>query len=204
MKQCSKCKQIFPLDNFHAREHTSIYTGKVKIYYGSYCKSCNTLLALERRQSVKGMYQDIYNGQIGSSKQRKHALPNYTFEELVTWIDSQPNAKELIQAWVDSGYVKNLKPSCDRLDDYLPYTLDNLQLTTWEANALKAKKDIREGTNNKQNKAVIQFTKEGVFIAQFHSIQEASRQTGCAAGNLLRCCTGKYKSSKGFKWKYAN
>ena len=50
---------------------------------------------------------------------------------------------------------------------------------------------------------ILQFSKDGEFIAEYPSIMEASRQTGCDKGHICKCCKGKYKSSGGYIWKYA-
>ena len=63
------------------------------------------------------------------------------------------------------------------------------------------KKKIRE---NNPSKPVLQFSKDGEFIAEYPSIMEASRQTGCYQGNICRCCMGKYKSTGGYIWRYAS
>lgn len=61
------------------------------------------------------------------------------------------------------------------------------------------KKKIRE---NNPSKSVLQFSKDGEFIAEYPSAHEAERQTGCNQGNICRCCKGKLKSTGGFIWKY--
>ena len=63
----------------------------------------------------------------------------------------------------------------------------------------ESKKRIRE---NNPSKPVIQFSKNGDFIAEYPSAREAERQTGCRNGNICSCCKGKYKSTGGFIWKY--
>ena len=49
---------------------------------------------------------------------------------------------------------------------------------------------------------ILQFSKEGEFIAEYPSLVEAERQTGCNRGNICLCCKGKYKTCGGFIWKY--
>ena len=49
---------------------------------------------------------------------------------------------------------------------------------------------------------ILQYSKSGEFIAEYPSIKEAERQTGCYHGNICNCCKGKYKSCGGFIWKY--
>ena len=61
------------------------------------------------------------------------------------------------------------------------------------------KKKIRE---NSPSKAVIQLSKDGEFIAEYSSIHEAERQTGCHHQSICECCKGERKSAGGFIWKY--
>ena len=51
-------------------------------------------------------------------------------------------------------------------------------------------------------KPILQFSKNGELIAEYSSIHEASRQTGCNASHICSCCKGKYKSCGGYIWKY--
>ena len=64
----------------------------------------------------------------------------------------------------------------------------------------ESKNRIRENTPSK--KPVLQFSKDGKLIAEYLSLNEAERQTGCNQGNICRCCRGKLKSTGGFIWKY--
>ena len=61
------------------------------------------------------------------------------------------------------------------------------------------KRKIRE---NNPSKAVIQLSKDGKFIAEYPSIMEAERQTGCHYQSICACCKGRLKSAGGFIWKY--
>ena len=49
---------------------------------------------------------------------------------------------------------------------------------------------------------IIQFSKDGEFIAEYPSIMEASRQTGCNNSHISSCCKGERKSCGGYIWKY--
>ena len=49
---------------------------------------------------------------------------------------------------------------------------------------------------------ILQFSKNGEFIAEYPSTGEAERQTGCYHGNICDCCKGKRKSTGGYIWKY--
>ena len=64
------------------------------------------------------------------------------------------------------------------------------------------KKKIRE--NNPSKKPVLQFSKDGKLIAEYLSLNEAERQTGCYHTNIRKCCKGKRKTCGGYVWRYAS
>ena len=64
-----------------------------------------------------------------------------------------------------------------------------------------------EETRKKMAKAkgvngILQFSKDGEFIAEYSSLMEAEHQTGCYHGNICKCCKGKLKSIGGYIWRY--
>ena len=60
----------------------------------------------------------------------------------------------------------------------------------------------RKLSENRPSKAVIQLSKDGELIAEYSSIHEASRQTGCHHQSICECCKGNRKSTGGYIWKY--
>lgn len=50
---------------------------------------------------------------------------------------------------------------------------------------------------------ILQYSKDGEFIAEYPSTMEAERQTGCNQQNICKCCKGKRKTTGGYIWKYA-
>lgn len=52
------------------------------------------------------------------------------------------------------------------------------------------------------NKPVLQFFKNGVFIKEFISLNQAERETNISSETISRCCRGKLKTSGGYIWKY--
>ena len=54
-------------------------------------------------------------------------------------------------------------------------------------------------------KPVSQYTKDGLFKAEYSSATEASRKTGLNQGGITKCCRNYYgrKSYGGFVWKYS-
>ena len=57
-------------------------------------------------------------------------------------------------------------------------------------------------SESKPKKPVIQFSKNGEFIAEYPSVREAERQTGCNQSSICQCCKGKLKSAGGYIWTY--
>jgi group I intron endonuclease len=56
--------------------------------------------------------------------------------------------------------------------------------------------------NNKQKIKVIQLSIDNIFIKEWNSITEATKET--KSNNIYACCVGKQKSSGGFKWMYVD
>lgn len=56
----------------------------------------------------------------------------------------------------------------------------------------------------KCSKPIIQYTKNGEFIAEYSSAKEASSQTKINQGNISMCCLNKYgyKTAGGYIWKF--
>jgi len=52
------------------------------------------------------------------------------------------------------------------------------------------------------NKPVSQYSKEGVLIASFESVKDATNKTGIRSGNISSMLTGRNKTAGGFIWKY--
>ena len=59
----------------------------------------------------------------------------------------------------------------------------------------------KANTNGKLSKKVLQFTLDGEFVREYPSEAECARNGFCQ-GHVSRCCQGKRKSHKGFKWCY--
>ena len=54
----------------------------------------------------------------------------------------------------------------------------------------------------KSKKSIFQYTKNGVLIASYNSIIEASNETNCNATHISLCAKNKQKSCGGFVWRY--
>lgn len=52
------------------------------------------------------------------------------------------------------------------------------------------------------SKPVIQFSKDGEFIAEYFGAREAARVLDIVPSSIIECCNAKRKSAGGFVWKY--
>lgn len=59
------------------------------------------------------------------------------------------------------------------------------------------------GSKSYVARPVLQFTKEGDFVAKHETVTDAGKAVGCGPTGISAACRGRYKTAKGFKWKYA-
>lgn len=153
-------------------------------------------------RTPKGKAIQIYAAQKTISKKRKHQPPQYSRDEFVAWMLSNEDYLRLHKYWVESGYKKRLAPSCDRLDDYYGYSFSNIRVVTWRENNRKSHLDMKNGINNKQNKAVVKMDLNGVVLEEYYSIRHAARETNVDRTGIWLACNGRMTKSGGFRWRY--
>lgn len=108
----------------------------------------------------------------------------------------------MYDAWIGSDRAVELKPSVDRKDDYVGYTLDNIQLMTWSENNLRGYESRVVGKNNKVSIGIIQCSLTGEELKEYHSIAEAKRQTGVDGTHIANVAKGREKTAGGYTWKF--
>ena len=197
MKICKNC--LKEKDKSLFNNHSIMTDGKSSI-----CRKCSKEKSLNFYRSKEGLILKIYSNQKASSKKRGHHMPLYSKLELQKFIFSHTNFENLYNNWVDSNYNKDYAPSIDRLNDYLPYSFDNIQLISWKQNNSKHHSDRKNNINTKINKKVYQYSKDLKLINIFNSTMEAQRITSISNTEIGKCCRNlkNYNTAGGFIWKY--
>lgn len=154
------------------------------------------------RRTINGLIRSIYKDQKHNSKQRNMKMTDYSIDELMTYLKDNEKFMELYNNWVISSYKHYLRPSCDRLNDYKPYTFSNIQIITWGENKEKGYSDQINGINTKQCKAILQYDLEDTFIKEYYSIQQAERETGIHHVNIIKACKGQRNHAGNYYWEY--
>lgn len=95
---------------------------------------------------------------------------------------------------VPDGYVID-HINADKLDN----RVENLRLITLSENVNAA---LYETKTNSTCKKVLQFSKDGDFIASFPSTKEAGRQLHLDASSISKVCRGIQKTCGGYSFKY--
>ena len=193
---CSRCGVEKPNSEYTKRSDNARGLGYA-------CGSCRVELNAKHRRSILGVTKRIYHDQIKSSKFRGHTLPDYSLNQFREWALSQKNFMDIYNQWVESGYEHLLAVSCDRLDDYKPYTLDNIRVTTWGENKRKGHDDRLNGKNRKQSIGVVHVSPDGTVIAEYHSISEASRNSDDSYSRILKHCREVVKNVNGNTWRFS-
>lgn len=208
MKTCIDCNTCKPFTDF-------VPKASCKDGYEPRCRKCRSIKY--NKSTPELLCKKIYNTQLINSTGRGHAAPVYTLAELTQWMVSQPQFAELYAAWEAAGYPKNKAPSVDRLDDNSGYTLDNIQLLTWEANLLKGAAAKQANTLIVNHRAVVAYHLNGELYKRYASMAEALREFGkkpTASWPLASVCDGvpvkdgrgklyTPKTYMGYTWQWA-
>ena len=115
--------------------------------------------------------------------------PNITVEQIMDLIQQPCH-------WC--GQTDWSKNGIDRLDNSKGHNIDNVVCSCWVCN------NKRAGISNgeRYSKPVLQYTKDGEFIAEYKSTMDAYRKTGIDNSGISKCCLGKQKTAGGFVFKY--
>lgn len=156
---------------------------------------------------------------------RKHQCGIYSSEDGEVWcpgsgMGKYPNGHFTYGCKNGNGYLKVLykgkyyqvhrlvaevfipnpmnKPEVDHINrNKQDNRVENLRWATHSENC-----ENRDLFNKCGAKIVLQYTKSGEFIKEWHSAHEVERELGFPFTKISACCLGKRKSAYGFIWKY--
>lgn len=78
---------------------------------------------------------------------------------------------------------------------------------TYKKSSQKRNKAISKALKGKKHpeycKPILQFSKNGMLIKRWDSLQSIREGLGYSCGNVCMCCQGKAKQAYGFLWQYA-
>lgn len=150
------------------------------------------------RKTPKGVLTNIYNKQVERSRLKGWPMPSYTLREFHEMYLVDKKFIRLFNEWVRSGYLKNKKPSFDRIDCTKPYTASNIHVVTWEENRYKQRMEVSK-LRATAIKSINLVTNEETI---YSSVSDAVRKTGYLEGGISSCLCLRQKSYKGFIWMY--
>lgn len=111
----------------------------------------------------------------------------------------------LVHRLVAEAFIPNDDPEhktqCNHINE------DKLDNRACNLNWMTPKENVNWGTGIKRSvqnrqKPIKQLTLDGALVAIWSSMMEAQRN-GFTAAAICKCCNGKIKTHKGFKWQYA-
>lgn len=181
MKKCSICKITKDEEEFNKNS-------RAKSGIKSNCKACDSNKNKAYYRTVKGLISKIYNSQLHREKTTPKIHISYSKKELHNWITSNPKFKQLYTDWVNDNYSRDKSPSCDRMDNSLGYSLDNIELMSWIDNRKNAARDMSAGLIGMKHHPVKCFDIITEKFTEFKSQKEAERITGIKQGAIFKRC----------------
>lgn len=142
------------------------------------------------RKTPKGVLTNLYHKMKG-----RHGV-SFSLKWLHdTYLEDKKYVR-LFNEWVNSGYMKEKKPSIDRISNKKPYTKSNIHIVTWGENRFKQTMERRS------RKGVVIQIKEGAVINRFKSQREAVKVTGLNQGLISAVLNNKRTHTGGFQFVY--
>jgi len=150
--------------------------------------------AIQQEKEQIAYYKSLgisYN--IAEGGEGAEAMAPETIEKLkqyTPWIKGKKHTKEAIEKIRKAGHrpmPENVKQILRKVNSERPHIVTEEQ---------RLKKRLIN------TKPVLQFNKDGSFVAEYISAQEAERSLGVQGHHISCVCNGKRKSAYGYIWKY--
>lgn len=140
-----------------------------------------------------------------SSKYLQHVVNKYGIAGIrFEIIEVLPNTSKSIILTREQHYLDTLKPKYNSSKHArcptVPYTEERRKKISERFKGRKLPKEIYD----KLKVPMFQFTKEGVLLKKYESIQEASSTTNIDRASISNTASGKRKSAGGYLWSYTS
>ena len=144
------------------------------------------------RRTPKGVLTNMYD-----HLKRRHPV-SFTLKDFHDRYIDDKNFQRRYKEWVKNAFNKQFKPSLDRINNKLEYSVENTQMLNWAENRFKQtmERRCRKG-------AVIQMIGDKA-VRKFKSQREAVLKTGISQGNMSEVLNGKRQTAGGYKFIYEN
>ena len=130
-----------------------------------------------------------------NQKRENKTIHRLVAETFISNPDSLPEVDHINTCRWDNA-VWNLKWVTHKGQYENPYTLQNQSKSA-------IGKYQPKGNDNRRSVTILQYTKDGQFVAEYIGINQASIATGIPRGNIIAVLKGRRNIAGGFIWKYA-
>ena len=190
-KICTKCKIKKLLTEFSKHQNTIDN-------FNCWCKECCSIYYALNKQKIQSKAKNNHKKApwIRILRSIKSRCENKNSQDYKTYggrgIKCLITAEELKEIWFrDKAYLMDF-PTIDKINNNGDYEFSNCQFLENVDNVKK-----------QHNKAVVQYSLEGILIKKWPSQSEASRVLNISQGNIGSCCRKERSKASGFKWEYS-
>lgn len=128
---CSQCGEMQDENEFYPSDLVNAKDGK-----WTSCKKCHLARGVKSKRTLKRKIRNLYFDMKHRAKRRGLNSIKFKTETFIKWCYDN-GIEKFYKDWVESGFESNKSPSIDRIYSTKDYTLDNIQLCTWEWNHWK-------------------------------------------------------------------
>jgi len=147
------------------------------------------------RLTFKGWLISTLNNMKKSCIKRNHPLPKFTKKELGIWLNKNypQETEDLFESWRNSGYLKEMRPSIDRINDSKSYDFSNINITNWKTNKRKG--------DTARRVPIKKISLNGSLVDIHTSIKHAAKSVNKFPSGISSVLDQPNLTYMGFKWK---